>query len=181
MKIKKEVLKTFVILGIFLILAGSVSAFAVSSAYWEENPLKIYPGQTVEAFIVLQNLAGDTDLTVEGIVTQGQEFIEFVEDSNIYEVPKGQKVEVHFLVSVPEYAVLGDEQEFVLSFRTILDSESGEFGFGSGVEREIPFVVVDEPKIKKTLAWWVYLVMALAVILVVVGIIILSKKKKKKK
>ena len=47
---------TALILGVFLI--SGVSAFAVSSQYWDDNPVSMNPGETKEITILLQNMAG---------------------------------------------------------------------------------------------------------------------------
>ncbi|MFA5952962.1 MAG: hypothetical protein WC812_00015 [Candidatus Pacearchaeota archaeon] len=178
---KKEMIKLAGVFGIFVFLISAVSAFAVSSKYWEENPLTISPGETIETYLVLQNLAGESDLTVEATITEGNEFASLIGDSNIFIVPLGQKIEVPFSVSIPEDAVIGDSKNIIFSFRTLSNPESGEFGFGSGVEREIPLLIITEQKSTSPFSWWVYLVIVLAGILLIFGIIELFKKEKKKK
>lgn len=180
---KKEAIKILGFFVVVILLASSVSAFAVSSKYWEEYPLDVYPGQTVEGVLVLQNMGGDSDLTVEGLITEGEEYVSFLSDSNTFIVPQGEKVEVKYVVSIPEEATIGDVNNVAFSFKTILSGESGEFlGFSGGVERVIPLNVVAEPKPVKTgLVWWAWLLIVIAIVALIAGILMIVKSRKRVK
>jgi len=171
-------------LGVFtllVMLVSTVSAFAVSSMYWEENPMEVYPSQTTEGILVLQNLGGESDLVVEGIITEGEEFVNFVGGEKTFVVPKGEKLNIFYIVNIPEEANIGDVKEIVFSFKTVLSGESGEFlGFSGGVERVIPLSIIAEPKLARTgLSWWSWLLILIAVIAVVTTILIITKSRKK--
>ena len=175
---KKEMIILGVFLGIFVLLVGSVSAFAVSSKYWEEKPLEINAGETVEAFVILQNLNGEEDLMVQGIETSTDEGVEikFTDESNVYDLPIGSKLQVNYSVTVPKEVSVGDLYMVYLNFKTMVDSGSGEFGFGAGVEREVPLLIVPkESKINPN--WWIYLVAAIVLAGIILGIILRRRKK----
>ncbi len=174
-----------IIIGLCMVflLVGFVSAFAVSSTYWKENPLPISPGETKEIFVTLQNLGGDSNMTVKGISSDSDAeiIIEFIGSSDIYEIPIGTKTQVDFSVTVPEDAVIGETYFAIVSFNTITDSESGGFGFGSSIERKIPLLITAEVKESAKISfsyWWIYLIVVVVLIIVVV---LLIKKKRNKK
>ena len=61
----------FSVLMMIILFVNGVFAFAVSSAYWEDNPLKIMPGETQNIKIVLQNMAGTENITLKGKISEG--------------------------------------------------------------------------------------------------------------
>jgi len=178
----KEAIKLIGFFVVIIMLISTASAFAISSKYWEEYPLVIYPGQTIEGVFVLQNLGGDEALNVQGTITEGGEFASFVSDSNIFVVPKGEKLNVYYLVSISEEAIIGDINNLIFSFKTVVNSENGgPLGFSGGVERVIPLSVIAEPIPEKNgLFWWAWLLIALAVVAIVIWAIKFKKKSKKK-
>jgi len=180
---RKEAIKVLGIFTLLVMLVSTVSAFAVSSMYWEENPMNVYPGQTTEGILVLQNLGGNSDLIVEGIITEGEEFVSFVGGEDTFVVPKGEKLSVSYVVNIPEGANIGDINNIVFSFKIVLSGESGEFlGFSGGVERVIPLSVVAEPQPLKTgLFWWAWLLIAIVVVALFVRILMISKSRKRVK
>ena len=42
----------------------NVSAFGITSPYWQERPLEVVPGETVDVYLELQNMLGEEDITV---------------------------------------------------------------------------------------------------------------------
>jgi hypothetical protein len=54
----KNYLAAGILLVLTILLINGVYAFAISTPYWPENPLKIAPGQTVDLQLVLKNNAG---------------------------------------------------------------------------------------------------------------------------
>ena len=177
---KKRGFEIFVLIGIFILLAGSVSAFAVSGQYWKNNPVIIGPGETKDIKLILQNLAGDSDLTVRAEITEGSEIAELIDESNIYQIPLGTKTEVNIRISDPlGGAVESGNYTVKLSFTTLTTTEAGGFGFGNNIEREIP-VIIQKPYSprEKGVSGIIYLVVGIVIILVL--IIAIAKKKKKR-
>lgn len=160
-----------------------VSSFAVSSKYWEENPLTIYPGETKDFFLVLQNLAGDSDVSVQGFVTEGNDIVKFIDESPNYDVPLGSKIQVNLRAEVPEDSLISDLYTVRIEFKTVKNSESGDFSFGAGVEREIPILVIAPEKTVRNFSdyqWIVYIMIILLLALILFFVVKRIKKEKQK-
>ena len=64
-----------------LILISTISAFGISSPYWEGNPLTMKPGETKIIDLNLQNMVGDEDITVKAEIIQGEDIISLKQDT----------------------------------------------------------------------------------------------------
>ncbi len=176
MKINKRYLEIGILVGILIFVSGSVSAFAVSSAYWKGNPITIYPGETQNIQVILQNMAGTEDIRAKGVILEGSEIAQITDAENIYFVPLGGKTAVNIRVSIPEDAEVEDEYNLRVSFTTITSEATGPIGFSSGVERTFPVIVVKEPR-PETAPWIIYLAVGILVALMIV--VFVSRKKRK--
>lgn len=165
-----------------LLLISNVSAFAVSSQYWKENPVILYPGTITEIYIVLQNMAGEEDITVTGVIVEGSEIATLSDLSNIYTVPVGKRVNVNITFDVPEDTEIPSNYSIILSFVTTA-GEAETLGLGSGIEKIIPVLIVKEPRkqIELKSSLWLYIILAGIIALVIIIAIILKRKKKKEK
>ena len=170
------------LVGLFLLI-GNISAFAVSSQYWKEAPVVIYPGETKEIYVVLQNMAGEEDINVRGIIIEGSEIATLIDSSGIYSVAVGTRKNVYIRVAVPEDTTIPSNYSLILSFVAGPAGETQTLGLGSGIEKIIPILIVKEPEkeMELKLSPWLYIILALIVVLIVIITIILKKKKKKEK
>lgn len=159
-----------------VLVMGNVLAFAVSSMYWEENPLSINPGETQQAYIVLQNMAGTESVSARVGILEGSEIATLDEPGKIYEVPVGQRVEVYFTVNVPEESEIGGVQNVVFDVSTIASQEEGPMTFGSGAQKLVPVLVSAEPREK--ISPWLYYVIAGIVLFGIVALVVLKSKRK---
>lgn len=131
--------------GLFILMIGLVSSFAVGSKYWEENPLVINPGETVDFFVVLQNVAGEGgDVNVQGTLTEGGDIAKFTGDSQEYFVPFGEKRNVNLSITILDNMSVGEIRDVVISFKIISGEGSDALGLGSSIERTIPIKIVQE-------------------------------------
>ncbi len=180
MKINKEIhlIITFLLLGILLI--GTISAFAVSSKYWEENPLKINPGETQKAFIVLQNMAGTETVNARVTILQGSEIATMDEPGKIYEIFLGEKVQVNFTVTVPLESQIGGNYSIIFDISTVNAQGAGTMGIGTGAQKTIPVVITEKPK-EPLSAWVYYLIVGIIVLAILIIAIILRRKKQPRK
>ena len=179
---KKEIIKSGLILGMFVLLVSFASSVAVSSMYWEGKPILASPGETVDFFVVLQNIAGEGgDVEFKGLFIEGGDIAEFTSALDTYLVPFGEKMNVNMSVTVPEDVVVDDIIDIVVAFKIITMSEDGQFRFGSSIERKIPVrvVVASEPETTESTANnYIYYIIGL--IALVLAIIVYIKIKKKK-
>jgi len=78
-----------------------------------------YPGQTVDEFIRMQNLAlGDPDLEFTGTLIDGAGVVSFIGSSE-YEVPNGEIVDAPIRISVPSDAQIGQVYTISMVFRSV--------------------------------------------------------------
>ena len=175
----KKMIKSVSMFGMFILLISFASAFAVSSRYWEENPLLANPGETVEFFVVLQNIAGEGgDVEVEGLFSKGGDITKFTSESNIYSVPFGEKVNVNMSVTIPEDVILNETIEIIVAFKIISSGDGEQFGLGSSIEREIPVkVIIEKQEDVAFLDNYIYYVLGLVVLIFVITYFWVKKKK----
>lgn len=176
---KQILTKGGAVLGVIILLISFTSAFAVSSKYWEDNALTIYPGQEQNFSVVLQNLAGTpNDVEVRGEITQGGDYVTFRDGIQDFSVPFGTKVEVPLSISVSQYTDIGEKFSILISFKVKTVGESGSFAFGSSIEREIPVKIISEPVVEKdSFNWMPWLIVVGIIPIVLLGLIYLRMKK----
>ena len=181
MKSKKMVVGKEVLIGlIVLICISNISAFAISSEYWRENPLRLYPGESKEFSLVLQNLGGTSDLNLRANVISGYNVLKVADPSNIYTVPAGQKGQANFIATVPSDSKPGKVYSVQIDFLEVKDSKSGEFGFGTSIGQSFDIVTLSAVEQPTGLNKTVILYVIAGIILLVIVIWILRKVKKRK-
>jgi uncharacterized membrane protein len=169
MKTNKKLYLTLTFLLAGILMLGNVLAFAVSSMYWEENPIIINPGESKQAFIILQNIAGTEDVSANVGISQGSEIATLNNPGMVYDIPLGQKVQVNFTVSVPDDTEIGGDYNVVFDISTIAQQGTGPMSFGSGAQ-----------KLKKETSPWIYYMIAGILLLAIVALAVLKSNKKKK-
>ena len=177
MKINKKIYLMLAFLFAAILIAGNVLAFAVSSVYWEENPLKINPGESEQAYIVLQNMAGSETVNAKVNILQGSDIVTMDEPNKVYEVAVGQRIEVPFTVTVPVDSEIGGNYNIIFDVSTVSSSEEGPMSFGSGMQKLLPVLITEKPKEK--LSPLVYYIVAGIILLGIVALIILNSKRKR--
>lgn len=187
MKKTKEMAKLgFFILVTAILFSSFVSAFAISSPYWKESPLKLMPGDSRDVQFVIVNQAGDSDLKVRVNILEGNASIRITDSSNTYDCPLGSKTPVNFKVNVAQNAKIGETREIKLEFTTIVASESGSFGISNSIEKSFPLIIGTEASLtlepmtaaKSSSLIWLYILIAIVVLIII--IVIVSKTKKRK-
>ena len=136
-------------LSIFLlvILMIKVNAFGVSSPYWDDNPLLLYPGDNKNVTMVLQNMVGEYDITVIGELTGGKEIARITDESTTYKVPIGRSnIPVNLEIRVPENAKSGSEWAIGVSFKTVSENTGG-LALGTGVVKGFKVKVIEQPAV----------------------------------
>jgi uncharacterized membrane protein len=149
MKMNKTIKLTGILIGMIIFLSANMLAFAVSSQYWEENPLTMSPGESKEIKIVLQNMAGSENITTKGSISEGSEIAKIINAEDAYSVPAGQKIQINIKVDIPEDAKITDQYNIKLTFTALVEQESGAFSFGSSVKRQIPVNIIEKVQIEE--------------------------------
>lgn len=174
-----------------ILISSYAAAFAVSSTYWSENPLMLYPGETKDFSFTLQNLAGSEDVTLKAMITQGSEVVSIIDSTDIYTVPAGKKTSVNLRAVIPEGTGVGKVYPFEIVFITVAETEQGAFGIGSSIKQsfnvEVVEKVVEKPQVAEAfpqekpeteISTWIAI--AVVIILIIIVIIIILKKRNKK-
>jgi hypothetical protein len=169
---------TFLLFGILMI--GNVLAFAVSSMYWEDNPLTINPGETKHDYITLQNMAGTETVKATVTILQGSGIVTLDNSGMIYEIPVGQKVQVNYTVTVPADSVIGGIQNIIFDISTVAQQGTGPMTFGSGAQTLVPVLITQKsvPAEVKTSPWIYYLIAGIILLVLVILVVLKAKKKK---
>jgi len=133
------------IAGLLIMLISFSSAFGVSTSYWDENPLKIAPGESKIVKLGLQNKVGDEDITFKAKLTNDGEGIATIVDENLdYFVPLGESNEVTIQIEVPEDANKGITHTITISFTQVSSGEGGMVRLAGGVVSKFPVEIVGE-------------------------------------
>ena len=140
---KKNIVFLAVLLSLFLFttLAG---AFGVSTPYWNDNPLKMAPGESTIVNLTLQNMVGDDDVTLKAEITNnGQGIASLVNPNEVYLVPLGSdNVNVQVRVTIPEDYAIGGVRKVEISFLEVSGEGSGMVSVSGGFTNNFPVNVV---------------------------------------
>ena len=160
------------ILGLMLI--SFVSAFGVSSPYWEGNPLHMAKGETKTVNLNLQNMVGEGDVDVKAILVQGSEITSLPKE--VYTVKQGTSdTMVPVKISIPKDVSIGETNLVRIEFKTIQDNTKG-ISMGTGMAVSFDVIATQEVKEADTTT-----VIALVVGIMLLAIILWLVLKKKKK
>ncbi|MBI4116751.1 hypothetical protein HY449_03330 [Candidatus Pacearchaeota archaeon] len=136
--------KVFIFLATLILFSSSVLAFAVSSQYYEGNPLYLQPGETRDVKIMLQNHAGTEDVSIKTEISEGKEIVELKDSNDIFLVPQGGKTDVYFKISAPFNAKKGDVFPVTLMFASSTVGGEDPIGLSGSIGKGFN-VVIGEP------------------------------------
>jgi len=181
MKIKKGHVRIGILMISVILLVNFVSAFGVGSVYHSEHPLELPRGGTADVKFNLQNMAGGKNITARPNLLSGSEVM-VLESSEDVSLPLGASVDVIGRVTIPVDAEVGDIYPIQVTFTTVTESDSGEFGFGSSVGRGFDVIVVYSAEElammeEKSTNYGLYLTIGLIILIVVVGWFLLRRRK----
>ena len=143
--INKKLGIVFGAFGLFIMMAFLVSAFGISTPYWDDNPLKLAPGESKIVALTLQNKVGSEDVTLRATLTNDAGGIATIIDENLdYFVPLGGSVAVSVKVEVPEDAENTDPlREVRISFTQIgVEGSGGPITLAGGFTTKFPIKIV---------------------------------------
>ncbi len=164
--------------GLLIMMVSLVNAFGVSTAYWDDNPLKIAPGESKIVVLGLQNKVGTEDVTLKAKLTSDGEGIATLTDANLeYFVPLGGGNSVTIQIEVPEDADKGITHTITVSFTQVASGEGGMVRLTGGIVSKFPVEIVGEeeselydPEAKKGLSGFWMIVIALVAVLIIFSI-----------
>ena len=170
------------IVATIILFSFNINAFAVSSQYYGGNPMYLQPGETTNIKLMLQNQAGARDVIIKMSITEGSDVIEPVESNDVLTVPKGNKIDVNFIVTAPSSAKKGDTFPISIEFTTVTSSE-GPIALGGSIGKGFN-LVIGEPsdfEVRETKFPLTALYVITAIILGIITLIIIRKKLSKNK
>ena len=177
--------KSFVLLVLALVFSISlISSAGVASSYWDDNPLKLAPGESTTISLRLQN-EEDEQITM-GVFLDSE--IASLIDGTEYNVPPGRvSVPVYIKVSIPKDASIGTEYIIPVSFKQIASGEGGMLRVAQGITGKVPIEVVGEKESELysgeaggglSLTW---IIVGVLVLVILIFIFAARRKRKKKK
>ncbi len=166
-----------------VMLVSSVSAFAISNPYWQTNPLKISPGESTKATLVLNNGGGATEaVDVSCVISEGLD-VARISDSGSYPVPADGQANVNVDISIPDSAAIGSSRTVKLSCKPVAPENAGSpVALSQAIDQTLYMDIVEkqlsavEPAPAGGRSWALYLIVG--VLLLMVIIFLLSRRKK---
>jgi hypothetical protein len=153
-----DVIRRFGLMGIFLVVV-SMLAVNVSAGVSFPNMIELFPGESVERTVILQNgPEGDGDVKFVMSISEGNEFVSVVDESEVV-VSKGEPGYLPIRISLPEGTSVGDVHKVKLDFKAVSDATSEgsgnavQFNVGYGMNFDIvsvPMVVEEVAPISAT-------------------------------
>ena len=130
-----------------------VSAFGVTSPYWDTKPLGLHPGESIDFELKLQNMVGSEDLVFKAEIVQGKEITQLMDPSPIYAVPFGRDdIIVHVRVTVPNESVVTQVRELDrigISFTPVAGQDGRMLQLGAAVKTDIPILIGPWPPLEE--------------------------------
>lgn len=167
----------FIISIAFLLVTTMISAFGVSSPYWEGNPLTISKGETTEVRLNLQNMVGEEDLSVKAEITEGRDIASMNE--RIYDVKAHtDDTYTYVTINVPAEANFSTKRVTV-DFKTVANGEGDAVTLGTGMTITFEVRIGEEVKEASPLRA-IIIISAIILLLIILAIILLRKRKEKK-
>ncbi len=132
------------VLGSLLFLIAIVNAAGVATPYWDENPLRMYPGESATIELVLQNMAGGLeDIILKAEISSDRDIASLVEEDREYLVPFGRDdIKVPIRIEVPEDIEEGGLREILISFNQVADPTEGMVDVVSSVTSKVVVEIV---------------------------------------
>ena len=170
--------KIAITLGFLIASLTLVTAFGISSSYWDGNPLEMYPGQSTTISFNLQNKAGATDdVTVDVALLEGSEIATLKKTR--YVVKAGGEEDVNLDVKIPENTTIGSEYKIRIEVKTVTPSESETVSIGTGMISAFDVLVTEkfeeDVEVPSAIPFVFYIIGAI----IVIGIIVLLARRKK--
>ncbi|MCX8159097.1 MAG: hypothetical protein N3D20_02295 [Candidatus Pacearchaeota archaeon] len=152
-------------IGVFLLLLMNfVSAFGVSSPYWDGNPVYIAKGETKIINFNVQNMVGDGDVNVKAIVREGSDIAVLKEGGFIVKAGSSDKL-VPLEIRIPESANVGDVKRVKVDFMNSVPGGNGMVSLGTGMSVAFDVIVTEREKASNNLL--------IAIVLIVIAVVLI--------
>ena len=151
---KNKIIITLFGIILLAMISFNVNAAGVSSPYWDDNPLYVYPGEVKEFSYTLQNMVGDKNLKMQATVEGDSSIISLIDSNTIYDVPLGRSdVAVKVKITVPSNAQIGQEWQVGLRFDTVESTVEGRpVSIGSAFSKGFKVIVGNPPSQEESIS-----------------------------
>jgi hypothetical protein len=184
MKTKTNLIMNLTLMLVLLMSITSISAFGVGSIYTNENPLKLSPGESSDVLISLQN---NEAVSLKGSILAGGDVAQFLDVSDVYNVPANGTINARIKVSVPARASVGKEYAITMSFSGVPGAQGGTVGFNTAIEKSFKVLVVEKPVAPApetpapaegiSLTWWILGIIAVIAVIAIIWFVVKNKGK----
>ena len=157
-----------------LLAVSIVSAFGVSSPYWEGNPLNMAKGEVTTVNLNLQNMVGEKDVMFEAELLEVSDITSLRETSFTIKAQTADTF-VPLKITMPDDANTGEVKTIKVEFKTI---STGVEGISLGTGMTILFDVVATEEISKDKTTTIIVVVIAIIVLIIILTMLLKKKKR---
>jgi len=132
------------------LLASFVSAFGVATPYWDEHPLRLYPGGNATVNLNLQNGFGEKVYSFNAtLIDDGKGIARLLEKGKIYEVPIGGEIYIPVEIIIPKEVAYGDTRQIKVSFLEVSGEDEGMVTVSGKLSASFPVEIIEKPKVKE--------------------------------
>ncbi len=133
--------KVIVVTLLSLFIIPLISSVGVANSYWDDNPLKLAPGESATISLRLQNEEKEQITMMTSINSQ----IASLAGGNEYDVPPDRvSVPVYIDVEIPKDVEIGTEYIILVSFKQVSSKEGGMLQLSQGITGKVPVEIVGE-------------------------------------
>lgn len=157
-----------------LILSNFVSAFGVGAPYWDTNPLTMAAGETKKVELNLQNMVGDSDVTVKAILKNGSDIARLENDIYTVKINTSDTM-VPLDITIPKNAT--GTKKITVEFKTVTSGEGGGVVMGTGMT--VSFDVIISGKVVEETNKALIIIPIVIIVLAIIIIFILRRKRAK--
>ena len=168
-----------------------INAAGVARPYWNDNPLKLAPGESKIVKLSLQNMPPGEDMIFRATLISGSEIATIIDESTEYSVPLGSRdVPVNIEVKIPENVELQSQYEISISFQQIASGEGGMIRLATGFTTKFPVEIVgfeesekrtEEPVIQPAKSAFTPIMWIIIAIAVIIAVFLIRKRQQSKR
>ncbi|MEM3113336.1 MAG: hypothetical protein QXI33_02840 [Candidatus Pacearchaeota archaeon] len=150
--IKLVYLITLILTFIFL-SSFTYAYYAVSSPYWNENPLLMYPGESREISLNLQNCPDkspeckERDENITAQLLEGHEISKILSGTSYFIPYSSTNESISIKVTIPESTELGSSYRILIRLSSQSPPSNGTIQFGTSYDINFPVLVKSREEI----------------------------------
>lgn len=182
-QINFERTRVLILLATLILSLSLITAAGVARPYWDDNPLRLAPGESKIVQLTLQNTDPE-DMTFKATITSD---IATLDDrSDEYFVPSGEiDKPVNIKVEIPEDAETGTIYKIISSFKQISSGEGGMIRMAGAFTIDFPVEVVGEEESEiygepQGIPMNTIFIIAFVIIIIAIIIYVIKKKDKER-